>query len=177
MKKNQDRENAILQGLKTYTGRPCKKCSNELRNVSDNGCIECNRSRARRIQAEKRADGSNKEVRQRYEQSPTGKAARKRYTTSKAAANSRWKYSILYKYGINEDQYNHLLLMQNYRCKICNKSLDDNGKKLAIDHCHTTGKVRSLLCHSCNVGLGNFNDNIDIMTRAIEYLMEHKCDS
>jgi hypothetical protein len=45
---------------------------------------------------------------------------------------------------------------------------------LAVDHCHTTGKIRGLLCSKCNPALGAFNDNIEILNSAIKYLKEYE---
>jgi hypothetical protein len=82
-------------------------------------------------------------------------------------------------YGITLDTYEAMLEVQNYKCKICNVTIEDapttggNGRKLVVDHCHTTGKVRGLLCIKCNSGLGMFNDSQDNLTAAISYLMEN----
>lgn len=57
------------------------------------------------------------------------------------------------KYGITVSERNLILDLQNGRCKICNTELD-NGKRTHIDHCHLTGKVRGILCHTCNTKLG-----------------------
>ena len=53
------------------------------------------------------------------------------------------------------------------------ESMVFNGKvkRIAIDHCHLTGVVRGLLCHSCNTGLGYFNDNWVLLDNALEYLI------
>lgn len=53
------------------------------------------------------------------------------------------------------------------KCKICEKELHE---EIHIDHNHTTGKVRGILCGKCNKGLGQFNDNIEFLTNAINYL-------
>jgi hypothetical protein len=45
--------------------------------------------------------------------------------------------------------------------------------KLAVDHCHDTGKVRRLLCHNCNRALGLFKDNSDILRKAADYVEEY----
>lgn len=58
------------------------------------------------------------------------------------------------------------LLNQSDNCPICNKKF---GKK-HIDHCHSTGKIRGVICPSCNTALGKFQDNIEILKKAIEYL-------
>jgi len=70
-------------------------------------------------------------------------------------------------YGLNEEEYNNMILSQNNLCAICNKPSD---KTLHIDHDHTTGKVRGLLCSNCNLGIGLLQEDVSIFTRAIEYL-------
>lgn len=74
-------------------------------------------------------------------------------------------------YGVTPDYYELMLLNQNGRCAIC--KTDNWGTTPHVDHCHTTGKVRGLLCHKCNTGIGLLNDNVDIMNQAIQYLTEH----
>lgn len=71
------------------------------------------------------------------------------------------------RYKITENQYNEL--MQQKTCMICAK-ISDNKRNLCIDHSHETGKIRGILCHACNVGLGNFKDNINNLEKAIDYL-------
>lgn len=76
-------------------------------------------------------------------------------------------------------EYKNMIEKQNNLCIICNKSetsIAKSGvtKTLAIDHCHKTGKIRDLLCSKCNVGLGNFNDDIELIKKAILYLEKHQ---
>ena len=83
------------------------------------------------------------------------------------------------RYGITQEIYNILLESQEFVCKICGKpesTLNNRGevKPLSVDHCHSTGKVRGLLCHHCNVLLGRSLDNIEILYSAIEYLKKAK---
>ena len=81
----------------------------------------------------------------------------------------RRKDSFLQQYGLTRDRYNEMVKTQGNTCAICGQA--PQGKKaLCIDHCHTTGKVRGLLCVGCNVGLGYFKDNTAYMTSAIAYL-------
>lgn len=90
---------------------------------------------------------------------------RKRY-------NDNWNPT---QYGITIEKFNDMVKDQNNLCKICLKpetAFNVSGKKrrLAIDHCHKTGKVRGLLCGKCNNGIGNLKDSIEILERTIMYL-------
>ena len=81
------------------------------------------------------------------------------------------------KYGISSAEYDNMLEEQDNKCKICLTSFADitlkNGRTSAhIDHCHTTNKIRGLLCNYCNSGLGFFKDNTETLANAIVYL-EH----
>ena len=57
---------------------------------------------------------------------------------------------------------------ESYACEICG-SVDD-GKRLAMDHCHDTGIVRGYLCMSCNTALGHFKDDAALLRKAVAYL-------
>jgi hypothetical protein len=72
-----------------------------------------------------------------------------------------------HKYGINENEYLELMCINN--CQICNLELKNISSKF-IDHDHRTLKIRGILCNSCNLGLGNFLDNIESLQSAILYL-------
>lgn len=98
-----------------------------------------------------------------------GRTANKKYDTKDNAKNRKLKLS----FGITLDDYNNLLKKQDYKCAIC-KTTEPLGKgNFHIDHCHKSEKIRGLLCHHCNVGLGHFKDNIDLLNIAIKYLGEH----
>lgn len=73
-------------------------------------------------------------------------------------------------YNISLEDYEQMLINQGGNCKICNCPQDTYKRALAVDHCHKTGKVRGLLCHSCNIGLGAFRDNTVLLEIAIDYL-------
>lgn len=60
-----------------------------------------------------------------------------------------------------------LSLKQNHACAICGRIMKD---KLFIDHCHKTGKIRGLLCPTCNAGLGFFRDDPNLLKNAVMYL-------
>lgn len=71
-------------------------------------------------------------------------------------------------HGLKRFEYEEMLFKQKGGCAICKQA--PGLKKLAVDHCHSTGKIRGLLCTSCNISLGGFKDNVNYLTRAIEYL-------
>jgi len=75
------------------------------------------------------------------------------------------------KYGIDQAEYERLLRDQRSRCAICNKR-PKSRKLLAVDHDHMTGRVRGLLCTTCNNALGMLGDGLDspIFQKAEEYL-------
>jgi len=82
------------------------------------------------------------------------------------------------KYKMDLEQYNQMLKEQNGVCKICGKpeihlnNWTGKVRPLSVDHCHATGKVRGLLCHTCNLGLGNFKDNSELLRKGAKYLEE-----
>jgi hypothetical protein len=85
--------------------------------------------------------------------------------------------SKLKVYGLTIEDYEALLEEQKGVCKICEKPETkgtgrDKGT-LAVDHCHRTGKVRGLLCSSCNRGLGFFGDDLLLLNKAVDYLNEN----
>ncbi len=80
-------------------------------------------------------------------------------------------------FGITIDDYDVLLSKQNEVCAICgNKETRKNMygiRRLAVDHNHTTGKIRGLLCSTCNQGLGMFytdENGIDLLLKSVEYM-------
>lgn len=75
---------------------------------------------------------------------------------------------FLRKYGLSLEDYDRLLLAQGGCCGICGNA--NGNKRLAVDHDHTTGKVRGLLCDSCNQGLGFFKDSVERLEAAIQWL-------
>lgn len=74
------------------------------------------------------------------------------------------------KYGVNKAQYDEMLTNQGGKCAICGKTPEQNGKHLAIDHNHTTGNLRGLLCSNCNLAISNLQDSIQNCIAASEYL-------
>lgn len=87
------------------------------------------------------------------------------------------EYKLKVNYGLSLEDYADMYALQKGRCAICfqEETARSNAgyvKNLAVDHCHTTGKVRGLLCNRCNVGIGYLDDDIVKMYNAIKYLKE-----
>lgn len=72
--------------------------------------------------------------------------------------------------GITREQYESLLKNQNNKCAICKVEYGTTNKKFSVDHCHNSDLVRGLLCSRCNLGLGYFMDDVNLLKNAIEYL-------
>jgi hypothetical protein len=82
----------------------------------------------------------------------------------------RRRYALKSTYGLTIEQYDFILESQGNCCAIC-KTDTPNGKgRFHVDHDHATNEVRGLLCHHCNLALGNFKDNVSTLLSAIEYL-------
>lgn len=83
----------------------------------------------------------------------------------------RQSWHLKQKYGITLEQYDELLIKQNGKCAVCSKpEQEERYRRLAVDHCHDTLKVRGLLCHRCNRAIGLLKDNVDYLRSAIVYL-------
>jgi hypothetical protein len=100
-----------------------------------------------------------------YDSSNTTCWRNKRICKACAKLNADWQR--LRKYGLDKDSYEDLLKNQENLCVICAKEFVTTPH---IDHDHETGEVRGLLCYPCNSGLGQFEDDIDRLKRAIKYL-------
>lgn len=61
-------------------------------------------------------------------------------------------------------------LATNY-CEVCGKTV--SGKEKQVDHCHTTNKVRGILCVKCNRGLGNFDDDVEVIENLYNYIKKY----
>lgn len=84
-------------------------------------------------------------------------------------------YHLKINYNLTREEYNKKLAEQNHKCAICGIDEKEAVKqKLFVDHCHITGKIRDLLCHSCNAGIGLMKESIQTLTKAIAYLDKHK---
>lgn len=84
----------------------------------------------------------------------------------------RWKQRRR-KYGITPEDYAKLLSDQGGSCAICRCPPGDDADDLRVDHCHKTGRVRGLLCSTCNAALGHFAEDPERIRRAAAYIESH----
>jgi len=89
---------------------------------------------------------------------------------------NQYKADLKRLYNLSTEDYDLLVEKQNNCCAICGTSallFSGRKKRLCVDHCHTTGKVRGLLCEPCNTLLGMAKDNQRTLSSAINYLKDH----
>ena len=78
---------------------------------------------------------------------------------------------LKHRYNITLEEYNNLYIQQDCKCAICKNPYPLGGTKgLLVDHNHSTGKVRGLLCRKCNVAIGLMDECKDIIVDAMKYL-------
>ena len=79
------------------------------------------------------------------------------------------------KYGLTEEQFMNMLREQEFKCATCDASVSpDDTFATHIDHCHSTGAVRGVLCRLCNLALGYARDNPDTLDRMAAYLRKNR---
>jgi hypothetical protein len=132
----------------------CRVCgSTEF--TTRNRCKPCNREieRARRA---KNLEQSRAQERERL------RCWRRANPEKKRAQKLRQEY------GLSLEQFAELLRAQRNACAICQAPNAD-----CIDHCHASGRVRGVLCRSCNAGIGQFRDDPKLLLDAADYVEEH----
>jgi hypothetical protein len=112
---------------------------------------------------------------------------RKRYADNREAmnaANTLWRQenkqataaiqrrsNLKRLYGITQEEHDAMLASQGGECALCGSDSPNSANaSWAVDHCHSTGRVRGILCHPCNTALGLLKDNTDTLLRAVDYL-------
>lgn len=122
-------------------------------------CKEC----VRKYRRERYAGNSEAILRKNYQ-----------YRHNKKTIDGRRERMLQQKYGLSLDQYEALLIAQDYKCKICKHEEGERGRaKLAVDHDHKTGKIRGLLCDPCNRGIGMLLDDPNIILNAYQYILDN----
>ena len=157
-----------------------------MRNNEQRACPDCaawmhlRSTRCRRCYLDKRrADAETLEaVARRQERARDyNREYNRTYLKERRAADStvrrRERNLKLRQYGITVDQFDAMLARQGGGCAICgNKNAGGRWGRFVVDHCHSTNNVRGLLCHHCNLVIGQAKDDASLLTKAARYLME-----
>lgn len=152
--------------------RTCNDCNN----VSQRQWYSRNKEKARRIASEnyqKNKDAINAKRRQDRLNNP--ESVRAKANSHYNPINSKirgWKQAGIK--NMTYDKYLQMLEDQNNSCALCGRHKDSFKKQLSVDHNHSTGAVRGLLCASCNGGIGKLNDSIEMLEKAIKYLKNYE---
>lgn len=96
---------------------------------------------------------------------PAGMGFKPKYTTEEERKRAQYGSHIKRRYGITLEEYDQMFERQHGLCEICQRD-----KKLVVDHDHSTGKVRGLLCQPCNIMLGIARDSGDTLHMALAYI-------
>jgi len=155
----------------------CRICKNEsqtrrrfldnFENLTERKCSHCQ-------QIKKRSEFKSYDFRIRYP-----------YCAICRRKNSAKEYTIykshLKRYNLTPEQYNDMLIAQNHACAICKmpetakagRKNNSSIRKLSVDHNHTTGKTRQLLCHTCNVAVGAVKESAQLARDIATYIENH----
>ena len=102
---------------------------------------------------------------------------RKRAPLSDEDKRKMLAYNVKRRFGLEWEEYLGIYATrfaeQGGVCAICGTEPKDKTRRMPLDHCHETGKIRGLLCVRCNRGLGGFSDRLDLVEAAVDYLKEY----
>lgn len=189
-----DRDNNVPDGPPCKQCTRCKQLIPRDQYVKDSRrkdglyphCPECRRRNAvRSYRNRKRRLATDVEYREKSRRKQREWAARNPDKVKELNARFRLIYSdeqrknqaLRWNHGITIDDYKVMFDAQGGVCAICGREETNllsrktgRIRQLAVDHCHETGKIRGLLCSNCNMGIGYFRDDPEIMRKAITYL-------
>lgn len=183
----------MTDALTYFTGVPCPKGHIAERYVSNSVCLDCKKLeykstgtpvgqkpcefRVAAIKANEKFYITNRPCKRGHISKRLTKTGRCEECFKITRSAKERQYSLA-KYGITPKEYDEKFLTQNGVCAICKKpevNIDHKTKTiraLAVDHCHDTGRIRKLLCSSCNMGIGQFNHNPELLRAAAIYCEE-----
>jgi hypothetical protein len=160
------------------SSKHCKKCA-EFKpftafRVGRNVCMACLAADSRRYYANNRERCLENRRKCRVKSGGKYLATERRWRANnpdKVKMMDR-KHLLKRHYGLSIEQYEAMLLSNEGRCEICRVPFDAAraSTKCCVDHCHSSGRVRGLICSDCNVGLGFFKDDPQRLIDAVTYL-------
>jgi len=154
----------------------CKKCNsiaNSIRNFSYKDRLTYRKNYYIENKERENLINKNNNLKKKEKESIELTRKNERPNTITGESISKNRASFLKRtYNITLEDYNRMLIEQNYVCSICKNT--NLKKRLCVDHCHETGKVRGLLCDKCNHGIGLFKDKEELLIEASEYLKKSR---
>lgn len=167
--------------------KPCRKGHISGRRKSGN-CIQCERERYQDPKRQEYVKSRQAERRAAIKADPEKYAEKQKYMRDYAVRNRSRSNELgkiayqknntkirLQRKGIIPEQWlvDHI---ENHsgKCDICGGNPDGRWKELSIDHCHSTGQFRGMLCTDCNTGIGKFKDDPELIRRAANYVEHYK---
>ncbi len=120
-----------------------------------------------------KAKESRRKASRKHNKTKAGKKTLKKALQKYRSTNKYLNTKLQRAYGITLDQWQEMFEKQKGCCKICGKHQSELKQTLSVDHCHSTGEVRALLCRQCNTVLGFVNEDYDIVLRLLEYIDEY----
>lgn len=139
----------------------CKKCHTELGTASARRRRSNMTPAAKAALSDRRKQHAKDNREQLAEYAKTYRRDHREELLSKKLEN---------RYGITLVEYYEMLAAQDYKCVGCIRSFDSDRVKINVDHCHTSGEVRGLLCAQCNAALGMVRDSSETLIRLVRYL-------
>ncbi len=151
------------------TAKPCKKCGATEKYFGR--CHPCTKERSRKLKQTPRHKTRAAEY---YQKNKARMSEWMREHRKKPEVKARaFELYLLDKYGIDTHDWALIYERQGGICPGCLNNLGF-GRHVHIDHCHNTRRVRGLLCHWCNTGLGAFRENIAAFNRLSQYLLAYQ---
>lgn len=185
-----------LGELYYFTGKRCSKGHLSLRYSSSGNCVDCfdvkklsvetnfrGRSSKRSEENQKLAEAALNQGNTTYIPTDCCKHGHKeRFIGSNNCVQCSFQKSkerseyakwlrIKKEYGLSKEQFEEMQISQNNQCTICSSEL--TSKNTHIDHCHTSKKIRSLLCSRCNQAIGLLDEDELRLKKAMEYIRKH----
>lgn len=120
----------------------------------------------------------SKEIQRRSDMRPDRQKRKNELRRGKPITALTNRRNQLARYGLTIERHDEMLVEQDGLCAICGRPPNPDGiraaSRLHADHDHVTGKVRALLCNSCNNGIGRFRDDPALLRAAAEYIERHR---
>lgn len=147
----------------------CKRCGG-TEFYKSGACAKCKRAYSSKYSKEHPQGRVKRELKYQSTHSEQVRVRARRWRNN-AGKNSVRQSKLKYRYGINLEQFDKLLLESCGRCAVCN-DVFENGREPFVDHNHMTGQVRELLCHECNMALGLLRESPEKCEAMARYLVK-----